>query len=142
MRNKITHLFDETLRVCEDNIFLLTYCLGIRTAFYLEKDYYHIFERSNSVTRGGCFDWKEILLAREKMITIAQEAGNVAKGAAERDYLDQCIWVIHQQEKELKTVQEIKKIYRRYVKNHIKQIVTNSSMSWQQKYNCFQTYLL
>lgn len=137
IRERIRQVFDESIRLCEDNLFLLHYCAGIRRTYYTSAAYYHIFERSNSATRSPGEKSRAIVPVREKLIVIAGKTGERARNAAEGDYLDQCYF--YMQRNGTSAAGDIKKTVRKYCRRHIREIIFNDCISWKLKIIYFLT---
>lgn len=90
LKNKILELYDESLAICEDNIFLLKYCRNISSGCYVNKSLYHVFQRAESATRKDRRKLLDGLAARESMICIAKDIHKEAGMCAEKDFLDLC----------------------------------------------------
>ncbi len=132
IREKISHYFDESVRLCEDNLFLLLYCTEIETAFYVNNSFYHIYERSGSVTRRTDEKSTEILAVRKKLIEIAGKISVKARNVAEGDYLDQCVFY-YQAGRGTDIAEGVKNEIRNYSRKHVKSILANDKISWKLK---------
>ncbi len=132
IREKISHYFDESIRLCEDNLFLLLYCTEIKTALYVNDRFYHIYERSESVTRRSDEKSMEILSVRKKLMEISGKISVKARNAAESDYLDQCNYY-YQTDRGAATASDIMAEIRDYSRHHIKSILFNDKISWRLK---------
>jgi glycosyltransferase involved in cell wall biosynthesis len=135
IREKIAQFFDESVRLCEDNLFLLHYCAGIHRTYYSGAAYYHIYERKNSATRGEGDNSKEILSVREKLIAIAGKTGVRARNAAEGDFLDQCYYYMIS--KGAPVAEIIKRCIRKYCRSHFREIILNDCISLKLKIRYF-----
>lgn len=133
IRERIHHWFDESVKFCEDNLFLLRYCACINNAYYLNVPFYHIYERQNSATRGTVISGVEILPVREKLVSIASTISNNARYAAESDYLDQCFYYLMINHNSYEIV-KIKKYIRSYSRKHLGSILFNKCISWGMKF--------
>ncbi len=139
VREKIRYHYDETIRFCEDNKFLLQYCIGVQNTFFLKDTLYHLFERADSATRGSGFDILQMLNTRKQLIDIAKEFKIEVKNAAEGDYLDQCKLYLNRADIDSAIKPQIRALLKKYVRDNKWSVFFNPCIFWKQKILYFLT---
>ena len=91
LRDKIDHLFDEDLIICEDSDFLIEYAVNINKAVIIKKAFYHVFNNENSATRIENGKTALGLATRRRMIERLACLNSQLSDIAEKDYLDSCL---------------------------------------------------
>lgn len=133
-RSMIRSLYDETLSLCEDNLFLLQYSLHICKAVYINEALYHVYERTNSAIRQNRSKLVESLPVRYRFIAMVSSAGRPVRQLAEKDYIDTCL--LYYDELKMLSPQkseESKKRLIQYLKQHFIQVMTNEQIYWKAK---------
>lgn len=94
-RSMISDCFDESLRICEDNLFLIQYCRNIQNGGVINKPFYHVFERENSATRANPERLVDGLAVRKGLVGITVEMDRGIGKVAEEDFLDSCFVMLN-----------------------------------------------
>lgn len=134
LKEKIKDFFDEHQKICEDNLFLLQYCLQISKAVYVYHDLYYIYERQNSATRKVAASFVIGLPVRYRMIQLSSFDDKV-KNFAEKDYLDICFFCFKQLQSKISSEDccVAKKYFRKYFRKNIIHILKNPQIYWKTK---------
>ena len=74
LRERIEELFDTSLRICEDNLFVLHYIMNIECTVWLQASYYYVFDRDGSATKTNGIGFTESLLVRQHMCQLVRES--------------------------------------------------------------------
>lgn len=133
-RDLITELFDESLKIAEDNLFLINYCKNAKIASYLDEALYCVFCRRNSATRRNIENLYGSLDVRRKIIDITKQFSRKCFYLSQNDYLDMCInyYIMYKKENMLDYCHIIKEKYLQYIrKNLINVLISNSK--WKVK---------
>ena len=135
LKEKIQEIYDENLKICEDNLFLINYCKNIEKAGYLNKPLYCIFERSNSATRNDYTKLTTGLEVREKIILISRNISRESGMYAEKDFLDSCCLYFKefQREKDRQYSLYSLDLLRNYLKKNLFKVIFNSKIFWKTK---------
>lgn len=91
LRDKVDHLFDEDLIICEDSDFLIEYAVNIKKAVIIKKAFYHVFNYENSATRIENGKTALGLATRKRIIERLACFNSQLSDIAEKDYLDSCL---------------------------------------------------
>lgn len=132
-RQSITTFYDETITICEDNLFLLDNCCGVKKVYYCDKAFYHIYERANSASRSRNLNTTKIADVRRNLIVKADKIGKKARSAAEADYLDYLYALLMGAREETDESRAIREKMKRYLQENRRDIVLNSYVSWKLK---------
>lgn len=134
-RDLIKSFFDETLSVCEDNLFLCMYSINIEKACYTTSVFYNAFVRAESELRANPAKAALGLKTRRKMIQIMTPIGKVAMRKAEADYLDNCIRCL-----QLSVENQVPEYYciakkelAAYIRHNLHRVVLNNKINWKTK---------
>ncbi len=142
LKDKITHFYDETLSICEDNLFLTQYCVNIKKACYCQGAYYNIFENKNSATR---FEPRKIVMgldARLKLIGISDTIDKSTKHLAEKDYLDSCHFFIKQLgDKDDSYFRMGVEHFAKYISKNFLSVMSNKEIYWKTKVMYLSQYI-
>ena len=135
IREKIEHLYDEELQICEDNLFLIKYCLNINSGCYIDKALYHVFEREDSATRKDSRKIVFGLSVRNRIIRITKNIHPEVEKLAEKDFLDSCYWFCnqHQKEKQGKYFWHAYNLFSTYIRENFIKITLNNKIYWKTK---------
>ena len=132
LRQKIKTFYDETLCICEDNLFLMKYGLQLRTASVIDEPLYHIFERGNSAMRLDVSKLIYGLPVREQMIQLAKNVSSSLKRLAEKDYLDSCYMLYLQlKNNNHQSTDIVQKKITEYMKKHFCSVMFNGEIFWK-----------
>ena len=134
-RNLIKSFFDETINVCEDNLFLCMYSTNIKKACYTTSVFYNAFVRAESELRANPAKATLGLKTRRRMIQIMTPIGTKARRKAEADYLDNCIRCMQlsadNQMSEYYSVAKVELI--NYMVLNLHHVVINNEIIWKTK---------
>ena len=134
-RALIRDLFDETLTICEDNVFLCSYCTGIRQACYTDRVRYNIFFRESSAIRKAPARIALGLAGRRKMIDLVSPLGRSVRDCAEADYLDSCLLLVQNTDNEADKEYNLiaRNEFTSYMRRHCPQVLLNHKIPWKTK---------
>lgn len=132
IREKIEHLYDEELQICEDNLFLIKYCLNINSGCYIDKALYHIFEREGSATRSNPEKLIASLTVRKEIIELSKKISKECAMSAEADFLDMC-YLYYRQFRKAKDYNGAKIEIKEYLKKNWFQVMKNKKIYWKTK---------
>lgn len=133
-RSLIFDYYNESLRICEDNMFLIQYCKNIKKGGFINKSFYHIFERENSATRAFPERLVEGLSTREKIVDIAFGINEKIGKVAEEDFLDSCILMLSSLDEAHIAEREIaKSVLNNYLKSNFFRVVTNEKINFKMR---------
>lgn len=135
LREKISDFYDETLAICEDNMFLLQYCKNITTACYIDEELYYICERENSAMRKDSRKLLDGLRVRKDMIRVAEGIYKEAGMYAERDYLDLC-YAYYVKFDNVVDYEYALKVWHEfvcYIKKHVFHVLVNKKICYKTK---------
>lgn len=136
LREKISDFYDETLAICEDNMFLLQYCKNITTACYVNEELYHICERENSATRKDRRKLLEGLAVRRSMIQISKGIHKEAEMCAEKDFLDLCYAYYEEFKNDVDDRCALKawEEFSSYIRKHVFRMLCNKEIYYKTKF--------
>ena len=143
-KEQITELYDETLNICEDNLFLINYCQNIKKAGYINKPLYYIYERSESATRKDNTKLTTGLKVRKKIISIAKGISKESGMYAEKDFLDSCYLYFKQfeGEKDKQYSDYSVELLKDYVRSNFLSLIFNSKIYWKTKLLYFKVSMM
>lgn len=131
-RNLIKSFFDETISVCEDNLFLCMYCTNIKKACYTTSVFYNAFVRAESELRSNPAKATLGLKTRRRMIQIMTPIAKSVRKKAEADYLDNCIICL-----QLSVDNKMSEYYWiakeelvTYIRHNLQRILLNNEIRW------------
>ena len=128
-RSLIYDYFDENLRICEDNLFLIQYCRNIKKGGFINKAFYHVFERENSAMRACPGRLVDGLVIRERIIDISFGIGENIGRVAEEDFLDSCILMLsNMREIYQDECKFAESVLSKYLKKNLLRVVTNDKI--------------
>lgn len=133
LKEKVKSLFDETVKVGEDWLFLCNYCKQISSVSFSNRYLYNVYERNDSVMRGE--QRNEFLGVSVSRQLIGEMAGlnKVIKQAAEAKYLDTSLRVSYMN---LPTDSEsTKKELKSYIRKNWIGIMLNELIPWKSRIN-------
>ena len=132
-RSLIKSLFDETINICEDNLFLCMYSTNIERACYTTAVFYNAFVRAESELRANPAKATLGLKTRRKMIQIMTPIAKSVRKKAEADYLDNCIRCLQLSvdNKMPEYYCVAKEEFATYVKHHMSSILFNREIIWK-----------
>lgn len=134
-KDKIIDFYDESIRICEDNLFLINYCKNIKIAGYINFPLYYVRERADSSTRKKSTKLVEGLEVRKKIISIAKDISKESGRYAEKDFLDSCYLYYKQfrgEEDKKYSVYSLS-LLKDYLKKNFFYIVLNTKIYWKTK---------
>lgn len=133
IRELITTEFDTSVKICEDNLFLLNYVNTIEKSIWLKAPLYYMFNRPGSATRSGSQKLVESLDVREKMCQIVKESSfSEVYEKAFYSYIDNCANVFMKLDKNMNERGEIQKIF----KANLTHIIGSREIPWKEKLLC------
>lgn len=122
-RDKVIELFDESLHICEDLLFVVNYCIRCESASYVNEAYYHIRERDDSLSRSGRIAVEKGQEVRRKIISLLEKKDAALRDLAESDYLDSCILYMRDNDT----------LFRTYVRENMGKVLMNTKLSFKLK---------
>lgn len=133
-KSMIKNFYDESLRICEDNVFLCQYSLLIQKAVFINETLYHIYERSTSAIRRDGSVLVESLPARQRIIDIVSPAGNLVRQLAEKDFLDTGYsYYVDQKNKNEEKSYQSRRYLKQYLHKKLFRILMNKHIYWKTK---------
>lgn len=144
LKAKIQEVYDENLKICEDNLFLVNYCRYIENAGYIDKPLYYVFERSDSAMRSDHTKLIKGLDVRKKIILISRGISRDSGMYAEKDFLDSCYLYFKQFQREKDDQYSLYSLdlLRDYLKKNLFKVVFNSKIFWKTKILYFKTCIV
>jgi glycosyltransferase involved in cell wall biosynthesis len=134
LKDKIKRFYDESLRICEDNLFLVEYCMNIKKACFINQSCYHIYQREDSAIRKKPEKVVEGLRVRKKIVELAENISSSVQKKAEKDYLDSCLLLYKQFEKTSeKYAGEARQQLNEYVHANFWRVLSNKEIYWKSK---------
>ena len=126
----IVEKFDESLKICEDNLFLVNYICHIHSAVWVKEPLYYVYERPGSTIRSNPKIFVDSLKVRKKICEIVQESAcSGAYDHAFHNYFDNCVNVMLKQSK--KTEERL--MVRRRILSEIPEMLRNKKINLKQK---------
>lgn len=139
-RSMISDCFDESLRICGDNLFLIQYCRNIQNAGVINKPFYHVFERENSAMRANPERLVDGLTVRKGIVGIMVEMDRGIGKVAEEDFLDSCIVMLNKLDGVYPLEYNVaKNIFFEYLKKNIFRVLTNDKIRLKLRIKYFMT---
>ena len=139
----IKEFFSTKYFMGEDRLFLVTYCMNIKNAVYLNQPLYHVFNRGDSITRKDPGKKVYGLVSERETIEVARSIDKECGMLAERMYLNQCIRYYKKGKKHHTVYQSIViEEFTTYFKSNIIQILNNHTLFWKFKVLLIYYYLL
>ena len=139
VKNKIVSLFDKSISISEDWMFVSKYALNCQTIRFVSGNYYNVFLNSNSVTRQVLGKTALGLAPFRQLIEIVKEAAPCIQEIAEKNFLDACIrhYYLLENQKESDYYKITMSELRQYIRKHYKRILNNPAIQWKLKILCF-----
>lgn len=143
INEKIICMFDENVSVCEDNLFLLNYCLNIRNACYIDKNMYHVYDYKESSMRKNPQKIVLGLDVRREIIYLLKKYDKRLKDLAESSYLDFCLLYYNKFKEDncLEIINYVREHMGNYLKSNFTEVCLNKNIYWKTKLVYFCVFL-
>lgn len=135
MRDHIKNFFDEQLKIAEDNMFLMKYCLSIESAYFMDNEFYHVFSHSESATRSDPNKLAQECFTRRKIADLLYEKRMKAAEKAEDEFFAACLRVCRSKDERMeeKTKQDVFSEMHQYTKKNFWRLIKNRAIKWTTK---------
>lgn len=133
LREKIKNVFDINVCIGEDALFTIMYALEVNKVSYINKSFYHCFERNDSATRKNTDKVALILNVKYQMIELAKSVSEKARRYAEKDYLDSCLLYYNKymEDSESEYLKLGKIQFHQYMNKYWKKVLINAEIYWK-----------
>jgi len=131
-REYITHEYDESIEVAEDNKFLIDYCIKIDKAVCINKIYYHYLKgRQGSASSLNPNKVAFQIYARESIAKTLQKYDRKLGNLAENEYLQYCLIPLCDNSGQITqdTVKKCRKALKNYLRDNLLNFLFNREIN-------------